>query len=69
MNRDCDSLDLRELVDFFKYFENFMWFFFMICINIINSKREGKCGFDVVNMYYKCKIFMLFILLKNVIMI
>lgn len=69
MNRDRDSPDLRESVDSFKYFENFMWLFFMICTNITNSKREGKCGLDAVNMYYKCKIFMPFILLKNVIMI
>lgn len=41
----------------------------MICTNITNCKREGKCRLDAVNMYYKCKIVMPFILLKNVIMI
>lgn len=41
----------------------------MICTNIANCKREGKCGLDAVNMYYMCKILMPFILLKNVIMI
>lgn len=37
----------------------------MICTNITNCKREGKCGLGAVNIYYKCKIFMPFIFFEK----